>query len=84
MTLTQLIQALYTRSEYTNPSALAANTDNTQPFAANFIEGSKEARQKEDRIFAALTEGVTVDMVLAALDLIKEVRRQQIENDQFL
>lgn len=84
MNLTELITELYTRSEYTNPTTLAAATDNTQPFAANFIDGSKAAREKEDRIFEALTEGVTVEMIIAALDLIEAIKKQQIENDQIL
>lgn len=84
MTLTNLISELYNRSEYTNPSSLAAATENTQPFAANFIEGSKTAREKEDRIFDALTEGVTVEMIIAALDLIEAIKKQQIANEQIL
>jgi hypothetical protein len=84
MTLTELINELYNRSEFTNPSTLAAATDNTQPFAANFIEGSKAARKKEDRIFDALTEGVTVEMIIAALDLIEAIKQQQIEDEQML
>jgi len=84
MTLTELVEELYTRSEYTNPSSLAAATDNTQPFAANFIEGSKAAREKEDRIFDALTEGITVEMIIAALDLIEAIKKQQIKDEQIL
>jgi len=84
MKLSSLISTLYIRSEYTNPSALAAATDNTQPFTANFVEGTKAAREKEDRIFEVLTEGVTVEMIISALDLIEEVKKQQIENDQIL
>lgn len=84
MTLSELITELYNRSEYTNPSTLAAATKNTQPFTANFIEGSKAARQKEDRIVEALTEGLTVEMLTAALDLIEAIKKHQTENDQIL
>lgn len=84
MTLSELITALYTRSEYTNPTSLAAATGNTQPFTANFIEGSKAAREKENQLFEAITEGITAEMVIAAIDLIESIKKQQIENDQML
>ena len=84
MKLSTLIKELFDASEFTSPNSLASATDQTQPFTDAFINSTKASREKEDALFEALTPGVSVDEVLAAIELIKSIKANMIEAEQFL
>lgn len=84
MKLSKLIKYLFDASEFTTPNSLASTTNQTQPFTDAFINSTKASREKEDALFHALTSDVSVDEVLAAIELIRSIRANQIEADQFL
>ncbi|WP_291866626.1 hypothetical protein [Maribacter sp.] len=84
MKLSNLIRELFNKSEFTSPGSLAVHTNQTHPFVDAFINGSKASREKEDLLFEELTKGITADELLAAIELIKVVRLNEIERNQFL
>ena len=84
MKLSKLITELFNLSEFTNSNSLAIHTGQTQPFTDAFLRGLKAAREKEDKIFDALTSDISVGELLAAIELIRKVREAQIEREQFL
>ena len=84
MKLSTLIKELYWQSEFTSVNSLAETTANTQPFTDSFINSTKVARKKEDQLFDSLTKDISVGELLSAIELIKQVRLNQIEKEQFL
>lgn len=84
MTLSDLIAKLFEYSEFTSCNSLANYTEQTQPFTDAFINGTKAAREKEDLLFDALTNDISADEFVSAIELIKTVRRNQIDREQFL
>ena len=84
MKLSKLIRALFDASEFTNANSLAQHTGQTQPFVSAMLSGEKDSAAKMDVVFEALTEGVTVKEMVAALELITTVRKMQIEREQIL
>lgn len=84
MNLTDLINAFYEKSEFTNPSELANYTKQTQPTTAAFLKGDKQVRQKENVLFAAITSGISVAEIIAAIELIRSVKLAEIERQQIL
>lgn len=84
MKLTKLIKKLFQKSKFENPSTLANYTNQTQPFVANWLNGTKESRRKEDELFEELTNDISVEELIAAIDLIQNVRAAQIEKEQIL
>lgn len=84
MELSELIKKLYQQSEFTSVNSLAEYTNNTQPFTDAFVNSTKSARTKEDNIFDALTNDISADELIAAIELIKQVRLKAIEKEQML
>jgi len=81
-TLSNLITKLFKASEFAPfADSLAKHTGQTQPFTAAFLKGTKAAREKEDLLFDALTNDISADELLTAIELIKTVRAQQIERE---
>ena len=85
MKLSDLFKQLFAASEFTSPNSLATYTGQTHPFVAGLLsEERKDSMEKMDVVFDALTPDVTADELIAALELIKIVRRQQIQREQFI
>lgn len=85
MKLSTLLQSLFTASEFTSPNSLAVATGQTQPFVAGLLSPEKkDSMEKMDRVFDALTKDVTPDEMLAALELIRAVKRNMIAQEQIL
>ena len=84
MKLTDLLKLLLHWSDFENPNTLANYTSQTQPLVSAFIYGTKKTREKEDAIFDALTNDISAEELLSAIELIKTVRQGIIERDQFL
>lgn len=84
MKLSDLLSDLFKASEFTSANSLAKYTNQTQPFVSGLLSEKKESMEKMDVVFEALTEGVTTDEFLAALQLVSTVRRQMIAKEQFL
>lgn len=84
MNLSVLIDRLFKQSEFTSVGSLAVHTKQTQPFVDAFVNGTKTAREKEDILFEELTKGITAEEIVAAIELIKVVRLNEIERNQFL
>lgn len=85
MKLSNLLITLFNASEFTSANSLATYTGQTQPFVSGLLSpDKKESMEKMDVVFHALTEDVTVDEFMAALELVTTVRRNIIEKDQIL
>lgn len=84
MRLSDLIKELLNRSEFTSINSLAEYTGQTQPFTDAFVNSTKAAREKEDLIFDALTNDISVEELLHAIDLIKSIRAKEIEREQII
>ncbi len=85
MKLSTLIDKLFKSSEFApHADTLAKHTGQTQPFTSAFLKGNKVAREKEDVLFDALTKGITADELIAAIELVKAVKLNQIEKEQFV
>lgn len=85
MKLSDLLNDLFKASEFTSANSLAKHTNQTQPFVSGLLSSEKkESMEKMDIVFEALTEGVSTDEFLAALELISTVRKQLIAKEQFI
>lgn len=85
MKLSALLKKLFNASEFTSANSLAKYTNQTQPFVSGLLsEEKKDSMQKMDIVFAALTEGISTEEFLAALELVSTVRKMLIEKEQFL
>lgn len=85
MKLSGLLIQLFNASEFTSANSLAKYTNQTQPFVSGLLsEVKKEGMEKMDVVFEALTEGITTNEFLAALELVSTVRKMLIEKEQIL
>lgn len=85
MKLSDLFTQLFKASEFGEVNSLATYTGQTPPFVYGLLATDrKDSMEKMDIVFDALTPDVSAAELVAALELIKTVRLQQIEREQFI
>jgi hypothetical protein len=83
MKLSSVLKKLYEESEFTSVGSLSDKTGIGKGFIDRAFAG-KNTTEKLDILFHELTKELTKENLICAIDLIKSVKKSQIEQDQLI
>ena len=83
MKVSELLKKMYQQSELTSVSSFAKATGVDKGFIDRALAG-KNTVEKLDVLLEELTKDLTVDDLLLAIQLVRQVKMNQIAQDQIL